>query len=279
MGGSVLRQVPYASPAGFRPLLVDLYLPAGRPCPLLIWVHGGAFLMGSRSLLSGVLERAGLFHRVPSEGIAIASIDYRLSGEAPFPAQLHDVKAAVRWARSRAPEMGLDPERIAVWGESAGGYLAAMATLTSGIAALEGDVGIVGVSSAVSAGVDWYGPTDFARMDLDAPPDSALAHSAPDSPESLLIGAPVLDREDLVTAANPATYARPGTPPLLIQHGTRDRQVPFGQSVRLAAALRESGSDVTLLPADEAGHDFDGYADEAGLIDVAIDFLRHHLRD
>ena len=141
-GGSVIREVPYASPPGFRPLLLDLYLPARRPCPAVVWVHGGAFLMGSRSLLPGMLERAELFRRLPAEGIAVASIDYRLSGEASFPAQLHDVKAAIRWLRARGSEAGIDPDRLAVWGESAGGHLAAMATVTSGVEELEGDIGI-----------------------------------------------------------------------------------------------------------------------------------------
>jgi len=275
--GQAFREVSYASPLGFRPLLLDLYLPAERPCPVVVWIHGGAYLMGSRSLVSPILERADLFHRLPSEGIAVASIDYRLSAEAHFPAQLHDVKAAVRWVRARAAEIGVSPGRIAVWGESAGGHLAAMATLTSGIEDLEGDIGPAGISSAVTTGVDWYGPTDFAAMDLDAPPDSVLVHDAPDSPESLLIGAPVLERPDLVARANPVTYARSGTPPLLIQHGRRDRYVPIGQSERLAAALQGSGADVTLIAVDDADHDFEGHADEARLVDTAIAFLRRHL--
>lgn len=276
-GGLVIREAPYASPPGFRPLLLDLYLPARRPYPAVVWVHGGAFLMGSRSLLPGILERAELFRRLPAAGIAVASIDYRLSGEAPFPAQLHDVKAAIRWLRARGPEAGIDPDRLAVWGESAGGHLAAMATVTSGVEELEGDIGIGGVPSSVTAGIDWYGPTDFAAMDEDAPADSAMTHDAPDSPESLLIGAPVQERPDLVARANPCTYARQGTPPLLIQHGTRDRLVPFGQSVRLVDALCAAGADVTFLPEEGLDHVFDGAIDEARIIGTAIAFLRDRL--
>jgi len=276
--GSVLRQVPFAAPIGFRPLLLDLYLPPGRPCPALVWIHGGAFMLGSRMLASPVVERADLFRRLPNEGVAVASIDYRLSGEARFPAQLHDVKAAIRWLRVRGPEVGVDPDRIAAWGESAGGHLAAMATLTGDLPDLEGDVGERRASSSVVAGVDWYGPSDFAAMDRDAPPDSVMAHDAPDSPESLLLGAPVRERPDLVARANPCTYARPGLPPLLVQHGTRDRMVPFGQSVRLVDALGAAGAEVTFVPVEGAGHDFEGAGDEAAIVDTAVAFLLRELR-
>jgi acetyl esterase/lipase len=277
-GGRVLREVPYASPAGFRPLLLDLHLPERRPYPAVVWIHGGAFRMGSRTLLPPILERADPFGRLVASGIAVASIDYRLSAEARFPAQLHDVKAAIRWLRGRGQEVGIDPDRIAVWGESAGGHLATMATVTSGIARLEGAVGLTGVSSAVSAGVDWYGPTDFAAMDRDAPADSAMTHDAPDSPESELIGAPVQDRPDLVALANPCSYARRDIPPILVDHGTRDRLVPYGQSVRLVDALRAVGADVTFVTEKGADHVFDGAPDEEEIVSRAVEFLRHHLR-
>ena len=159
--------------------------------------------MGSRTLLPPILERADLFGRLVASGIAVASIDYRLSGEARFPAQLHDVKAAIRWLRGRGQEVGIDPDRIAVWGESAGGHLATMATVTSASRDSRARSASRGVSSAVSAGVDWYGPTDFAAMDRDAPADSAMTHDDPDSPESELIGAPVQDRPDLGCARQP----------------------------------------------------------------------------
>ena len=148
-GGTVLRGISYASPPGFRPLLLDLYLPApgARPSSAVVWIHGGAFLTGSRMLLPDLLVRGRLFERVPEAGIALAAIDYRLSGEAPFPAQLHDVKAAIRWLRARSTELGIDPARIGVWGESAGGHLAAMAALTGDVAEIEGEIGVPGQSS------------------------------------------------------------------------------------------------------------------------------------
>ena len=227
VGGSAIREVPYASPPGFRPLLLDLYLPAQRPCPAVVWVHGGAFLMGSRSLLPPSCSELTLFR--PSAGGGDRRRLDRLPAQrrGAFPAQLHDVKAAIRWLRARGPEIGIDPDRIAVWGESAGGHLAAMATVTSG------DRGARGrhracrrVHPAVTAGVDWYGPTDFAAMDRDAPADSAMTHDAPASPESLLIGAPVQERAGPrrrgqplhlcaagdAAAARPARHPRPARP-------------------------------------------------------------------
>lgn len=279
-GGTVRRGLVYASPAGYRPLCLDLYLPAPsrRPFPVVVWIHGGAFMMGSRSLLPGLLAVARIFERLPASGIGVAAIDYRLSGEARFPAQLHDVKAAIRWLRARGAEAGVDPDRIGVWGESAGGHLAAMAAVTGGVAELEGDIGLTGPSSVVVVGVDWYGPTDFAMMDRDAPADSAMGHDAPDSPESLLIGAPVQDRSDLVARANPCTWVSTGAPPIQVRHGTRDRLVPFGQSVRFVDALRAVGVDVTFLPVEDADHVFEGAADGPAIVDSAITFLEHHLR-
>ena len=129
----------------------------------------------------------------------------------------------------------------------------------------------------MAAAVDWYGPTDFAAMDRDAPADAAMCHDAPGSPESLLIGAPVQERPDLVAQANPCAWASRAAPPLQVQHGTRDRLVPFGQSVRLVDALRAHGADVTFIPVDGADHVFEGAADEAAILTAAISFLARHL--
>ena len=247
------------------------------PVPVVLYIHGGAFLMGDRRHLPPPLDRLDLFDRLPREGFAVASADYRLSGEVRFPGQLHDLKAAVRWLRARADELGINPLRIAAWGESAGGHLAAMLGTTSAHPGTDGAVGLTGASSAVGAVVDWYGPTDFAAMDRHAPPDSAMVHDDPGSPESILIGAPVQERPDLVLAADPATWAGPDAPPFLIQHGTRDRLVPFGQSVHLDAALRAAGGRCVLLPVDGADHVFDGHDDDEALLAPILRFLRDEL--
>jgi acetyl esterase/lipase len=264
----------YAVVDGFRPLKLDVYLPETGAAPLLVYVHGGAFKLGDRGTLARPLAEVDLFARLPRDGVAIASIDYRLSGEAVFPAQLHDVRAAIRWLRRRAHELDVDGGRIALWGESAGGHLAALAGVTSNEPELPGEDGVDGVSSAVCAVVDWYGPTDFSQMDAQAPAHPALLHDTPDSPESLLLGAPVPEAPELVRAANPCSYVTPDAPPFLIQHGTHDRVVPYGQSVLLYETLRAAGCDVELQAVEGADHVFDGVDDPATVVEPALAFLR-----
>jgi hypothetical protein len=138
-GVSVLGGVPYAALPGTRPLELDLYLPAARPAPVVVFVHGGGWRLGSRHSAGPAYARTSAFEAVARAGIAVASVDHRLSAEAAWPAQLHDVKAAVRWLRARAGELGVDPGRVSAWGESAGGHLAALLGLTAGDPGLEGD--------------------------------------------------------------------------------------------------------------------------------------------
>src|SRR6185437_7517091 len=164
---------------------------------------------------------------------------YRLSGEATWPAQIHDCKAAIRWLRANAAKYGLDPDRIGVTGASAGGHLAAMLGLGGGVAALEGDVGPhTGVSSRVKCVVDQFGPSDLLAM---ADHSSRIDHNAPDSPESKLIGGALQENKEKARAASPITYISRDDPPFLILHGTEDPLVPFNQSERLAEALKTVG--------------------------------------
>jgi acetyl esterase/lipase len=161
---------------------LDLYLPgAAGPLPLIVWIHGGAFRMGSKQ------------DRIPAEmleqGYAIASLNYRLSQHALFPAQIEDCKAAVRWLRAHADTYGIDPSRFASWGESAGGHLAAMLGTAGHERSL--DVGeYLEHSSRVQAVLDFFGPTDFLQMDAQRLPEG-MVHDAPDSPESQLVGGPI----------------------------------------------------------------------------------------
>jgi acetyl esterase/lipase len=269
----------YAVLTGYRPLRLDLYLPpvTRGPAPVVVWIHGGAFMHGDRTALPPLLERERLFTRLPLAGFAVASVDYRLSSEAIFPAQVDDVQAAIRWLRARHRELGIDPVRIAAWGESAGGYLAAFA----GVAGRAGPGGATGTANQptnVVAVVDWYGPTDFAAMDRQAPADSKMCHDDPDSPESRLIGAPVQERPDLVGRANPVHAATSTAPPFLIMHGTADRLVPCGQSELLATRLEELGVPVDFRPIEGADHVFEGHENGGALVDEAIAFLGRWLR-
>ena len=241
---AVHRDLAYVS-GGHPRQVLDLYLPrAAGPQPLIVWIHGGAFRMGSKG------------DRIPGEmleqGYAIASLNYRLSQHARFPAQIEDCKAAVRWLRANAARFDLDPDRFAAWGESAGGHLSAML----GTAGHERsfDVGEhLAYSSRVQAVLDFFGPTDFLQMDAHRLPEG-MVHDAADSPESQLVGGPIQEHPAEVARANPATYVTPDAPPFLIVHGDRDPLVPYHQSTLLAAALRVAGVPVTFYTVAGGGH-------------------------
>jgi acetyl esterase/lipase len=183
-------------------------------------------------------------------GWVCASIEYRLSGEAIWPAQIEDCKCAIRFLRSHSEQYGLDPHRIGVWGSSAGGHLVAMLGTTGRVSELEGTGGWPGVSSAVQAVCDWYGPTDFLRMDAAG---SEMVHDAPDSPESELVGGAIQLHPERVARANPISYVAGDEPPFLIVHGTRDPLVPYNQSELLFSALA-GRTDVTFITVEGAGH-------------------------
>ncbi|MCU0484832.1 MAG: alpha/beta hydrolase [Anaerolineales bacterium] len=230
--------LPYADTSQAQKL--DIYWPddGNGPFPVIISIHGGAFMGGDKRdiQLMPMLEAT-------KRGYALVSINYRLSGEAKFPALVQDVKAAIRWVRAQATLYLFDPERIATWGGSAGGYLSLMAGVSAGLPELEDlTLGNASQPCHVQAVVDWFGPTDFLLMDeqlaasgMAPAPDQA--HSGADSPESLLLGQKITEIPALVRAANPETYIHPGLPPFLIQHGDHDDTVPHQQSVNMAAKL------------------------------------------
>jgi len=268
-----LLGVPYAAIPGIRPLELDLYLPAGDgPHPVVVFLHGGGWRLGSRHL-AGPAYRGQTptpFERVAQAGIAVASVDYRLSGEATFPAQLHDAKAAVRWLRARAGELGVDPDRIAAWGESAGAHLAALLGLV-GDQAMEGDVGVAGTSSAVSAVVAWYAPTDLAAVAADLGVDP---HD-PATREAQLLGAPAVDVPELAAQASPVTHVSPDAPPFLLLHGAADQLIPCVQSERLYDALVEAGVEAELDIYEDADHMWLGSSEAPEkALDRTVDVLR-----
>jgi acetyl esterase/lipase len=228
---------------------LDLYAPKqATAVPLIVWIHGGAFLFGSKE---GFPQEPVPLHLL-LEGYAVASINYRLSPEAVFPAQLEDCKAAIRYLRAHADEFGLDPNRIGVWGASAGGHLAAFLGTTGEVRDFDAGENL-GHSSRVRAVCDFYGPTDFLQMDAHRLPDGQI-HDAPDSPESKLVGGPIQDNPDKVRRANPITYVTQGAPPFLIVHGRLDRLVPFHQGQLLAAALETVGAPVHFHAVEGGGH-------------------------
>jgi acetyl esterase/lipase len=265
-GSLLYASVPYATVLGYRPLLLDLHVPAGPgPWPLAVWVHGGAWLSGDRRTLPPTVAPVGFHDRLLRRGYAVAGIDYRLSGEALFPAQLHDVKAAIRWLRAYAADLDLEPGRFAVWGESAGGHLVALAALTADAAGaeLEGEVGLTGVSSRVQAVVDWYGVSDIV----------GLGREHPDSPEAQLLGGRPTDLRELAALASPTEHAHAGAPPFLCMHGTDDQIVPYSQSEHLAAVLHAYGVRCDMYPVPGADHIFTGAPDVGALVEASVDFL------
>ena len=253
--------VAYASQSQAQKL--DIYLPdeGDGPFPVIISIHGGAFKSGDKAdgQVTAMLE--GL-KRV----YAVVSINYRLNGEVIFPAQIYDVKAAVRWIRANANQYKLNGEKMAAWGGSAGGHLSALLGTSGGVKELEDlTQGNATQSSRVNAVVDWFGPTDFMKMDEQLKEGQVInpqIHSVPGSPESELIGKNLADAPELVKAANPETYITRDDPPFFIQHGRIDNLVPYQQSVNLAGKLENAiGKDkVTLEILPDSGHGGPGFS-------------------
>jgi len=265
-GAIVHRDIAYVSNGHERQKL-DLYLPKdGTNLPLIIYIHGGAFRMGSKE--------QGVPTEYLARGFAVASINYRLSQHAKFPAQIEDCKAAVRWLRAYAARFRLDPNRFAAWGPSAGGHLAAMLGTTGDVK--EFDVGENLVqSSRVQAVVDYFGPTDFLQMDAHRLPNGMI-HDTPDSPESQLIGGAIQENKDKAAKANPVNYVTPDDPPFLIVHGDSDPLVPHHQSELLEAALKKAGVPVTFYTVKGGGHG--GFRDPK-VPELTQDFLNKHLQN
>jgi acetyl esterase/lipase len=260
-----LVDIPYLTGGSPRQVL-DLYLPerARGLLPAVLWIHGGAWECGGK-------------HPCPvghfaERGYAVASIGYRLSHEAVFPAQLHDCKSAVRWIRAHAAEYGIDPARIGVWGGSAGGHLAALMGVTGRIREL--DVGDhLDQSSEVQCVVNWFGPTDF--LDWGAPFSPSM-----DSKESAvyrLLGGPISQNLEIGRRAGPLHHVDGRSAPFFTIHGDRDDIVPLVQSQRLHKALQDAGVESTLQVIPGAGHGTAEFSLPERLDEIA-GFLARHLK-
>lgn len=244
-GATAHRDLAYVENGHERQKL-DLYLPAKTegPVPLLIWVHGGGWSAGSKEqcppLRQGYLDR----------GYAVASLGYRLSSHAIFPAQIQDCKAAIRWLRAHAKEYGLNGDRFGVWGSSAGGHLVALLGTSGGEKTFEEGAN-PDISSRIQAVCDFYGPTDFEQFV--ATPGFA-SHATATSPEARLFGGAVTERKELAARANPITFVDKTDPPFLIVHGDKDSTVPINQSQSLYQALTKAGVSAHLHTIHGAGH-------------------------
>jgi acetyl esterase/lipase len=259
---AVVRDIEFAQ-VGKERLALDLHKPAGEPhAPLIVWVHGGAWRSGSRdSMPLGALVE---------QGYAVASIDYRLTPVAPFPAQVHDIKAAIRFLRAKQAELGIDARRIAIAGDSAGGHLAALVGVSAGVAELEGEVGDHdGESSAVQAIVSFYGASNLTTI-LGQSTPHGLGVRIPAL--QLLLGGQPEDKPELATLASPVTHVDASDPPLLLLHGDQDPQMPINQAHELVGRYEEFKLPVQFEVVHGGAHGGDVYHD-ARRVEVVRAFL------
>jgi acetyl esterase/lipase len=258
---------------------LDLYIPAtgSGPFPVVIMVHGGGFMMGDKSDGTGLTGVDQLL----AAGYAVASINYRLSSEAIYPAQIYDAKAAVRFLRANAAEYQLNPDKFGAWGASAGGSLVSLLGTTCGVAELEGaELGNAEQSSCVQAVIDWFGPIDFLKMDEQFTGTACpQTHDAANSPESMLVGAAIQTVPDLVATTNPMNYITADDAPFFIENGTADCNIPPAQNKNLADALSAviGADNVTYVSLEGAGHGGSQFETTDNL-NLVIGFLDKYLK-
>ncbi len=231
----VLRDLEFGTGGG-RPLLLDLYRLKSRapqPAPAVVVIHGGGWAKGDKATVFGAIALA-------QRGFIAVSVNYRLSGEAPFPAAVEDCKCAVRWLRAHAEEYAIDPDHIGAWGSSAGGQIALMVAYSEA-GKFEGTGGWKDQSSRVQAVCSWFGPTDMRIVDR--PPYAYLGGSLRDAPKQYELASPVV-------------HVSADDPPTQLAYGDQDPVVPFEHAESLAARLKEAGVEFELLVVENAGHGF-----------------------
>ncbi len=265
-----ILDIAYAAQSATQKL--DVYLPDSLkgPYPVIVWLHPGGFSRGDKEMI-GPLVPAMLVR-----GYAAVSVDYRLAGEANFPAQIFDARSAVRWIRANAAKYNFNPDQIASWGISAGSTLAALLGTACKVKELEDlSAGNASESSSVNAVVSWYGPMDFLnlesqRLQLGQKP----TNSSEISGESQMLGGSISEVPEKYKALSPITYLNAECPPFYIQHGKSDELVPYLQSVRFAEALEAAAGKtrVTLKLIENAGH-FDRIHSSPENIKSVLDFL------
>lgn len=267
--------VVYWTQTGYRPLMLDLYLPPKslrRPAagfPLVVLIHGGGWMGGDSRRIGVFVDFPGVLASLAARGYVVASVEYRLSGEAIFPAQIQDVKAAIRFLRTKAADYGIDPARAMTWGTSAGGHLAALAAASCGVQALEpaqsipassavvaaGPVATANVSDCVQGSVAWFGVFDMATIAAQAKQDGAFSRDAADTPEWRLLGCFASEcRNGQMAAASPVTYVGAKTPPMLLIVGDADKTVPYHQTLEMEQRLKAAGVAHELMVIPEADH-------------------------
>ena len=247
---TVENDVTYGKVGGVE-LKLDVIRPKAErtePRPCIVWIHGGGWQNGNKN--SG-LGRLAAF--VASGDYVGVSVGYRLTDVASWPAQIEDCKAAIRYVRANAQKLGIDPDKIGVWGSSAGGHLVSLLGTSGDVKELEGSNGTPNVSSRVSCVVDYCGPSDFLLFGLDSP-----RMNEPGQPVYKLLGGPLKENETFAKQASPVTHVTRDDPPFLIVHGTDDRTVGLAQAERLYKAQKEAGIDTTFIKIVGGGHAIGG---------------------
>lgn len=253
-GVTSLADVTYSTIPGYRPMVVDIYMPPrdAGPKPLVLFVHGGGWVGGHTRHSGAAADFPAALARLAAEGFVVASVEYRLAQEARFPAQLQDVRAALRFMKTNAARYGVDPARAAVWGGSAGGHLSALAALSCGAPGIDpADSKAAPGSECVQAAAIWYGVFDFA----------ALAASRPDRADPAavtLLGCKERCTPAQYGPASPVTYIDGRDPPMLLIHGEGDRVVPVAQSHLAEERLRAAGVPVNSIYIPGVDHSFIG---------------------
>ena len=303
-GVTGLPNVTYQTLPGYRPMTLDLFLPPesfskAGPRPWVMYVHGGGWVMGGPRRSGAYSDWPKVLASLAAEGYVVASVGYRFSREAPFPAAIQDVKAAIRWLRVNAVKYNLDPARGMTWGQSAGGHLAALAAVTCGVPALEPPPRVVPVarnvetspsspegadevSDCVQGAVAWYGMYDLET----AYAQTTGSTSAPPNIMNLFLAcqdAPC--PADRLRAASPTSYVDAKDPPIFLMHGTDDQTVSVDQTTRFHAALQAAGVPTKMVVVPGVGHSWIGKTPEStrdtskGALQQSIDFIESTIGD
>lgn len=251
-GVMAYRDVVYQTITGYRPQIVDVYVPkTPGPHPLILYIHGGGWVSGHTRHSGAFADFPKVLASLAAEGFTVASLEYRLSGEARYPAALQDSNAALRFLRAHAAQYRIDPKRVGVWGGSAGGHLTALTAVTCQNTTLDPASAQDG---CVQAAVTWYGVFDFAGMS-----------TAPDgnSAGKRLLGCETVCTAEQIASVSPVTYINAKTPPFLLIHGNEDKTVPVEQSHLGEAALRKAGVPVEAIYIPGVDHSFIGKTPQA----------------
>ncbi|WP_176594091.1 alpha/beta hydrolase [Sphingobium sp. EM0848] len=280
-GVTAQADIIYSQPLHYRPLRLDLYRPQNRkePLPLIVHVHGGAWMTGTKRHGGPIRDFPAVLAQYAARGFVVASVEYRLDGEAHFPAAIQDVKTAIRFLRLHAGGYGIDPAHVGIFGGSAGGQLAALASTSCGIAKLQPPADpntpdLAAMSDCVQAGVSWYGVHDFATV----PTPPGQTGPAP------YLGCPDQCSGEVLRFASPITYVDAQDPPMLLIHGLADTLVAVSQTQEFKSALKAAHTPVDAIYIPGVDHGFVGKTDadthraNAQALEATLAFFERTLR-